>query len=57
MLFRSIVRFLGRAEVRERLAAQGAVAATGTPEQLGAHLRSELAKWSRVIKSSGAKVD
>lgn len=44
-------------EIRERLAAQGAEALTMTPEQTGAYVRSEIAKWGKVVKASGAKVE
>jgi tripartite-type tricarboxylate transporter receptor subunit TctC len=52
-----IVRGLSVAEVRERLLAVGLEAVTSTPEQLGAFVKSEIARWSRVVKASGAKVD
>jgi tripartite-type tricarboxylate transporter receptor subunit TctC len=52
-----IMRGLGVQEVRERLLAVGLEAVTSTPEQLGAFVKSEIAKWSRVVKASGAKVD
>jgi hypothetical protein len=29
----------------------------GTPQEAGAFYRSEVAKWSKVVKASGAKVD
>jgi tripartite-type tricarboxylate transporter receptor subunit TctC len=28
-----------------------------TPEQFGAHIRSEMAKYAKVIKEAGIKVD
>ncbi len=43
-------------ELRDRLIAGGAEPATGTPEQLGALIRSENAKWARVIKAGGVKL-
>jgi len=51
------VAALERQELRDTLAAQGAEAAPGTPEQLGAHVKSELAKWSKVVKAAGIKAD
>jgi tripartite-type tricarboxylate transporter receptor subunit TctC len=43
--------------VRERFAAVGAEPAPGTPEQFANLIRKEHAKWSDVVKRSGAKVD
>ncbi len=52
-----VVAILGSAEIQERLAGQGVEAIGSTPAQLAAHLRSELAKWAKVVKLSGASVD
>src|SRR6185369_15009273 len=49
------VAVLERQELKDALAAQGAEAAPGTPEQFGAHMKSELAKWSKVVKTAGIK--
>jgi tripartite-type tricarboxylate transporter receptor subunit TctC len=51
------VAALGRPDLKEALAAQGAEAAPGTPEQFGAHIKSELAKWSQVVKTAGIRAD
>jgi tripartite-type tricarboxylate transporter receptor subunit TctC len=52
-----IVKIMRLPEIKERLASQGTDALTSTPEQLAAYVRDELAKWSRVVKASGMKVD
>ena len=44
-------------ETRKFFAEQGAEAGGGTPEQLATFNRAELAKWAKVVKDSGAKVD
>jgi len=44
-------------ETRKYFAEQGAEAGGGTPEQLAAFTRAETAKWQKVVKDSGAKVD
>lgn len=51
------VKALGFAEVRERLVAAGFDPRTMTPEQYGAFTRSEMNKWSRLVKESGARAD
>jgi tripartite-type tricarboxylate transporter receptor subunit TctC len=51
-------RVLEMAEVRERIAPGGiGEAKGGTPEQMAALLQSELAKWAKAVKESGAKVE
>jgi tripartite-type tricarboxylate transporter receptor subunit TctC len=50
-------KFLEAADVREKLAALGADPGGGTPEQLGAHIKSELAKWSKVIKDANIRAE
>jgi tripartite-type tricarboxylate transporter receptor subunit TctC len=40
--------------VREQFAAQGLEPTASTPQEFGAYLKSEVAKWGRVIKASGA---
>jgi tripartite-type tricarboxylate transporter receptor subunit TctC len=49
---------LAMADVRERVAAGGlGEARGGTPDGLGALVRSENAKWAQVVKASGARAD
>jgi tripartite-type tricarboxylate transporter receptor subunit TctC len=48
---------LGQPDVVEKLKQQGALARPWTPEQFGAFIHDEIAKWAKVVKASGAKVD
>ena len=52
-----INRALLAPEVRERLAQLGLEWKTNTSGEFAAFLRSEIAKWARAVKESGAKAD
>ena len=43
--------------VREKLLAQGAVPGGITPAEFAKMIEAEHAKWAKVVKASGAKVD
>ncbi len=46
------VKAAQNAEVRQRLASAGADPATGSPQQLAQMIRSETAKWARVVQEA-----
>ncbi len=50
-------RLLEQPEVRERLLALGVVPFTGTPEALGDYLKLEVARWAKVIREAGIKLE
>jgi len=56
-LNREIGRLLVTKEVKEQMYRQGVDAWSSTPEQFGAYLQSEIAKWGKVVKATGARVD
>jgi tripartite-type tricarboxylate transporter receptor subunit TctC len=43
--------------LKERLAAQGAIPSGNTPAEFAKFIADETAKWAKVVKASGAKVD
>jgi len=56
-LNREIVRILLQSDVAEKLAADGSEPVGNTPEQFGAHIRSEIAKWRKVVNEAGIKAE
>ena len=52
-----IAAWLATPEAREKMLALGANAAGGSPEDFAKHIAAETAKWQKVVKESGAKVD
>ncbi len=50
-------RIVRRTDFRDKLLAQGATPVGSTAEQFRTHIQNELAKWAKVVKSSGARVN
>jgi len=51
------LRILAMPDVRERFLAQGVEPAGGTPEQFGEHIRTQMAKWAKVVADAGVKAE
>ena len=52
-----VARILKDPEMRERFVSQGADPVGSTPDEFAEHMKSETAKWARLVKASGAKAD
>jgi tripartite-type tricarboxylate transporter receptor subunit TctC len=52
-----LVKVVGMPDVRERMFGLGMEVAGSTPAELGALVRSDIAKWGKVIKEAGVKVE
>ena len=52
-----IGKVLTMPDVKQKLALQGIDISGGTPDQFGAYMQDEFAKWGRLVKESGAAVD
>lgn len=54
---REVVRTVQMPDVKKRFASLGADAAGNTPEQFASFIDAEIAKWDKVVKESGTKID
>jgi len=52
-----LIKVLALEEMRERFAKQGTEVRTGTPAALGQWLKTEQARWAKVVKESGEKFE
>jgi tripartite-type tricarboxylate transporter receptor subunit TctC len=53
----TVARAMNTREQQERMLDFGADVVTNTPEQFGEWIRTEMVKWAKVVKSSGARLD
>jgi tripartite-type tricarboxylate transporter receptor subunit TctC len=52
-----VAKSLGTPAIKEKMLAQGAIPSGNTPAEFAKLIDSEHAKWAKVVKASGAKVD
>ena len=48
---------LGRTDVKDKFFNAGQATVGGSPEQLAATIKSEVARWGKVIKEAGIKTN
>ncbi|MFP5406222.1 MAG: tripartite tricarboxylate transporter substrate-binding protein, partial [Gammaproteobacteria bacterium] len=53
----TIAKAIEQPDARAKLLAQGADPVGDTPEEFRQFIEAEIAKWAKVVKESGAKVD
>jgi len=46
-----------QSEIKEKFASLGVDAVSGSPEQLGAYIKSEKTKYAKLIKEAGIKAE
>jgi tripartite-type tricarboxylate transporter receptor subunit TctC len=56
-LHAATVKVIARPAVKDRFASFGADAFSSTPEQLGAFIQKDFAKWTKVVKDANVRVD
>ena len=52
-----IVRIVSSGEISERLTGMGLIPRTSTPQEMGAVIARDAAKWAKVVKQSGIRAD
>jgi tripartite-type tricarboxylate transporter receptor subunit TctC len=52
-----VARIMQAPDIQKRLVAEGAKFTPWTPDQFAAFVKSELAKWAKVVKEAGIRVD
>ncbi len=53
----SYARALAQPDIKEKLAAQGLTLVGNKPEEFGAYMQAEMAKWAKVIQEAGIKIE
>jgi tripartite-type tricarboxylate transporter receptor subunit TctC len=54
---RELAEIAKHPETREKAAAQGTDLVSGTPQEFAAYIKSQIAKWSKVVKAAGIQPD
>ena len=56
-IYREVAEIAKQPEMRDRLAADGSEPIGSTPQELTEHLRAEIARYNKVIKAIGLKLE
>jgi len=50
-------KVLAQPDVKEKMLAQGAIAQSGSPEQMAQQVKSDVVKWGKVVRTAGVKIE
>ena len=56
-LHRDITGTLKMPEINERLTSQGSRIVASSPGEFSVHISNEIAKWAKVVRATGARVE
>ena len=57
MLNAETVKIMATTDMEERLASDGAIGTTDTPEEFAAHIKAEIARWGEVVRNARMKAE
>jgi tripartite-type tricarboxylate transporter receptor subunit TctC len=57
LLHREVVKAVAQPEVKEKLGALGFIPIANTPEEFGARIKSEMAKWGKVVRDAKLRIE
>ena len=52
-----VQKLLANQDIKEKLLAQGGIALGGTPEQMAEQIKSDVAKWGKVVRAANVKLE
>ena len=52
-----VQKLLANQDIKEKLLAQGGIALGGTPEQMAEQIKSDVAKWGKVVRAANVKIE
>ena len=52
-----IVKIMQAPDIRDRILADGSEVVVNTPEEFRKYMLADLAKWAKLVKESGAKLE
>lgn len=53
----ALIRAMEAPQIRDRLLSEGAAPESSTPEELGTFIKTEISKWAKAVKLSGARIE
>ena len=56
-IYEEIVKAMRSTDLKDRLKAQGLDGVANTPQEFLAYMQRDIAKWAKVVKASGARID
>jgi tripartite-type tricarboxylate transporter receptor subunit TctC len=57
LLNAQMVKIAAMPDLREKLSVQGIIVESSTPEQMSALVKSDLARWGKLAKQAGVRLD